>query len=522
MALSENFLARYPVVGKTIGAGIIFFTLSSSTAIAVGCSKQNQPDNEIPSPYPTVTSYIPSEKTRIPTAPAESPNMQATIAAAVEATIAAQRTTPLSTETPTIIPKIKETPTPTKKPESPLEAGWKRYKSTYYPYQIDYPGDWETKGNSGNEGASDIFEGKFLWEKVPEMGGKDLTEDILMAISSEPLKTGTDLDGFSDLYLERYKNLSRISQQPIDITRSAKDPKLSQDKFFLEYYLKHFQEIVNTKIDGQETRFIFAQGKLSDNIARNYFTVLFIKNYKGWSITFSEILPNAEYLKELKPSDPKPSVTYPLLISTFAKIAQSFKFQPDFVTPPIIKPKETPTRTPENSLKEGWTTFRSVDYPYQINYPPKWKTQSVYQQSGRPAGYDYFGLNEDGGQAEKSMEVSSTPVNSWVTVEDYIKNRFSWNDVAKAIKNNSNAYGDNSFHYFELSKIKISGQNSLYFITSRGSPSTIFGITIDAFSIYNGRAWNIKFYLNFPEQSKGYFPPLDVFPDILKSFKFLQ
>lgn len=75
----------------------------------------------------------------------------------------------------------------------------------------------------------------------------------------------------------------------------------------------------------------------------------------------------------------------------------------------------------ESGPAEGWTRFRSVNYPYQIDYPSGWTTATL--QFG-PKKVDVFkGEVVQGFQT--NVNIFAESVNSWVTLDDYADHVYS-------------------------------------------------------------------------------------------------
>ena len=209
------------------------------------------------------------------------------------------------------------------------------------------------------------------------------------------------------------------------------------------------------------------------------------------------------------------------------------------------QPKETQAPVPpEKAPEQGWKTYRSLNYPYQINIPSSWNTD-VIQFDGKKIDifkgekYDYF---------QNNISVFSEPVNKWVTVEDLTNNYFSHvknyapdatnvidirammkrHDEGESVRNFvsvlQNTYGDTKLvdKTISLSSIRIAGQKTeivAAFILVTGVLLEK-GYSTTALFLSEGQGWQISLSIKIGENQTE--TRLNEFYKILESFKLLK
>lgn len=87
-------------------------------------------------------------------------------------------------------------------------------------------------------------------------------------------------------------------------------------------------------------------------------------------------------------------------------------------TAKLIETKKPTQAGVEKQPEQGWTRFRSLNYPYEIDVPPGWTIGNM-QLGGNIL--DVF-QGETVGDFQTNVSILSEPVKSWVRVEDYAKN----------------------------------------------------------------------------------------------------
>lgn len=501
---------RYRTAQIALLAG---FTVPQLVGLA-SCSNSEKDKDFLQTPFPTVTAYISKGKT--PT-----PDLQATIDA--QATTIAKQNSALDssskpTQTPTIIPKLKETPTLPGIEKSKLE--WQRFRSPNLPYQVDIPADWTVRDWSD----SDLFEHEHNGTKETIMIGT-------YGVSVNPESTVNNYGNNLLEAVENYPDVERI------YTIDTGDRVMMND---LKEQNRPFYNLVTTKVAGQETYILRYYQRMVEKLRNDVneklleifrIDVLFIEDGKLWTIIYNNIRSSEQIL-----SPEEYIETYNIL----GEVMKSFSPTPVLPTIPIptitpqrssptVKPKETPTSIAEKP-KQGWQNFQSINFSYKMDYPSAWTAQSI--NKGLPPLWiihnideaqipsDLF-LNQSNKKADMEQEgirISVIePPKQGNTLEAYVNNRFtaltrSFSQAYKLDEAVLKELREKNPPLYNLVTTKVARQETRFLMAE--NPGEM--LEIDALFINKDRLWTVNYRWN---SSKG-FPSYDTFREMLKSFSF--
>lgn len=197
--------------------------------------------------------------------------------------------------------------------------------------------------------------------------------------------------------------------------------------------------------------------------------------------------------------------------------------------------EKTPQSTPiPDRAPEGWTRFRSINYPYQLDYPQNWTAQSG-QLLGKKVDVFKGEVIDD---FQVNVNVLSEPINSWVTVEDYVQNYLAQveqvavygkrsvgilNNEFKGVDESQLDYGNKI--YYNLTKTDVAKNKTYIVLAFLKHP---FGLdqkvtTLTAIFVANGKGWQITFSSSTKTgNERAPLRSLEKFQKMLASFKFIK
>lgn len=190
----------------------------------------------------------------------------------------------------------------------------------------------------------------------------------------------------------------------------------------------------------------------------------------------------------------------------------------------------------EKAPDKGWSRFRSLNYPYQIDYPQDWSAQST-QLMGKKI--DIF-KGEVIDNFQVNVNILAEPVQSWVKVEDYVQNYLSQveqiavngkrsvllfdRNELKGLKRSELNYRDGVL--YDLINTDVVGQRTYMVDANINNPlgsSFRYVSTLTAIFIENGQAWQVTFSSSTRLGNEAApLPSLEKFQKMLASFKFIK
>lgn len=221
-----------------------------------------------------------------------------------------------------------------------------------------------------------------------------------------------------------------------------------------------------------------------------------------------------------------------LVLSTLGSLGLACQRQAE--SPPSNQTIGQQPSTPERPLEAGWMRFRSLNYPYQMDYPEDWTAQST-QLLGKKV--DVFrGEVIDGFQV--NVNVLSEPVNSWVTVDDYVQNYLSQveqiavsgkrsvllldRNLLKGLNRKELSYRDGIL--YDLIATDVAANITYMVDANINNPlgsSFRYVSTLTAIFVANGQGWQITFSSSTRLGNEAApLPSIDKFQKMLTSFKF--
>lgn len=175
--------------------------------------------------------------------------------------------------------------------------------------------------------------------------------------------------------------------------------------------------------------------------------------------------------------------------------------------------------TLESGEKSDWQQFRSLNFPYQIDFPNGWIGRSVREHGKKQ---DIFTQNNPKTNVS-NLSISCEPVADWAKPEDYAQNVL--NQLKVNADKDAKIIGKEDIALDSLQNTKVAGEKVIVISYDRKSPTlSRMGNkhSLMATFVYQGNAWSLNFefkedYYN-PPYEKAYLDRVNQFRGMLSSF----
>ncbi|MBI3070323.1 MAG: hypothetical protein HYY87_03405, partial [Candidatus Levybacteria bacterium] len=184
-------------------------------------------------------------------------------------------------------------------------------------------------------------------------------------------------------------------------------------------------------------------------------------------------------------------------IPAFDEILGSFKIIDTPTTRPAEAPKPSPS--PDSRTETGWTRFKSLDLPYQLDYPSNW----------RQAGNRFYGETT---KANPTLfQVTSTPIPDWITLDDFKDQTIKqFIDTVKVL--------GAGIDLKQTPNQTIGGQKAWRLDSTVSSSQTTPNVSVIYLTTKDGKAWAVQ----FAADASVFNQELPKFQKMVASFKFLK
>ncbi|MBI1982464.1 MAG: hypothetical protein HYS68_02695 [Candidatus Levybacteria bacterium] len=133
-----------------------------------------------------------------------------------------------------------------------------------------------------------------------------------------------------------------------------------------------------------------------------------------------------------------------------------------------------PSPSPDSRTETGWTRFKSLDLPYQLDYPSNW----------RQAGNRFYGETT---KANPTLfQVTSTPMPDWITLDDFKDQTIKqFIDTVKVL--------GAGIDLKQTPNQTIGGQKAWRLDSTVSSSQTTPNVSVIYLTTKDGKAWAVQF-----------------------------